>query len=338
MVVLAAIIGILAATTPAVASPHNTDTGSYYNGVVFQGSSLRVGLNDYGVLGVYNTSLGAVGFQYPVGSSYESLATGWWGDGWSIFYGSSSAGFSPSDDAWGTISGVTPQVAYARGIDGATLTSTIETSDGALRITTKIHVWNTREYVVADIVITNIGSTTLSNVEFKKIVDWDVWEPYTGSYDDYWGIDSRMPQLHLTVAFLNTSIAPGTVYMGFASTPGPNAIDLYWDDYTSRGISSPTVVYLDSNGASPSAPFDGAVVYDWILGDMAPGESRTIRVVYAAGNNLGELETNIADALSATVGGSLVTSGRNVTSLIYMAPITMLAILAAALYARRFKA
>ncbi|MEM2165204.1 MAG: hypothetical protein QW071_06160 [Candidatus Bathyarchaeia archaeon] len=88
----------------------NLETGSYYIGKTYTGSYLRVGVNNYGALGIYDSDLGEdVGFQYPIGYDYESLTVGWWGDGWSVFYGSNSAGFSPTDDAWGTIEGLLRQ-------------------------------------------------------------------------------------------------------------------------------------------------------------------------------------------------------------------------------------
>ncbi|MEM3480045.1 MAG: hypothetical protein QW702_02580 [Candidatus Bathyarchaeia archaeon] len=88
----------------------DSGTGSYYEGKTYTGSYLRVGVNDYGALGIYDADLDEdVSFQYPIGYSYESLAVGRWGDGWSVFYGDSSAGFSPTDDAWGTIWGLPQQ-------------------------------------------------------------------------------------------------------------------------------------------------------------------------------------------------------------------------------------
>ncbi|MBS7629824.1 hypothetical protein KEJ23_07690, partial [Candidatus Bathyarchaeota archaeon] len=72
-----------------------SDEPGYYGGRVYIGSYIRVGVNDYGALGVHDSNLGAVGFQYPIGPDYESLAIGNWYEGWSVFYGASSAGFSP---------------------------------------------------------------------------------------------------------------------------------------------------------------------------------------------------------------------------------------------------
>ena len=54
-------------------------TAYYYNGDYFTGTYLRIGVNDYGVLGIQDATLGDIGFQYPIGSGYESLAVGWWG-------------------------------------------------------------------------------------------------------------------------------------------------------------------------------------------------------------------------------------------------------------------
>ena len=311
---------------------------AYYNGTIYNNSIILVGLNDYGVLGVYNTTIGSVGIQYPIGSNYESVAVGWWGDGWSIFYNASSAGFSPSDDPWGTLVGVTPTVSINMTGDGLLFTTLMTTNDSLVQITIKILVPNNSQYLVKWFKITNIGNTTLSNVEIKNIVDWDVWEPLVG-YDDYWGLDSiRRPELHLAVAFVNTSIAPGTAYFGYATLEAPTAVDLNWDDYTVRGITAPTIAYIQPNGTT-NLYIDGAVVYDWQIGDLKPGESYTIHMVYAAADTLNTLESNVAQAFKLftkpSIGGELAIS--NDTNLLTQIAIMTTIALSAVIVIKRFR-
>ena len=310
-------------------APSIPAVSSYYNGNVFTGTYLRLGLNDYGVLGIYSGG-DAIGFQYPPDLDYESLATGWWGDAWSVFYNSSSAGFSPDDDAWGTISGSTPTVTITPMPDGILFTSIVDTTDGNLRINTTIRAYNSRKYFVVIVNLTNIGDDLLSNVEYKRHVDWDVWEPVVGDYDNYWGLDNiRAPALHLAVAFVNTSIAPGTVYMGLGALQAPDAIDLDWDDYTSRGISGGYVTFIQPDGTTDTL-FDGAVVYDWLLGDLSPGDSVSLKLVYAAGDTLEELETSVSEGLGVPpyVGGELILTGA--TGIILVAVASLLAVMALA--------
>jgi len=99
------------------------------------------------------------------------------------------------------------------------------TNDNLLQVKITILVSNNSQYLVRWFTATNVGSTTLNDVEIKTIVDWDVWVPLIGTYSDYFGLDSiKEPSLNLAVAFVNTSIAPGTAYFGFASLEPPTAV------------------------------------------------------------------------------------------------------------------
>jgi len=288
-----------------------------YEGNVFSGTYLRVGLNDYGVLGVLSEEEGDVGFQYPIGYEFESLATGWWGDGWSIFYGENEAGFSPDDGPWGTIEEISPVVRVDAVKDGYIKTCILTTSDEQLQLTFKFRFINDKKYLILVMFIKNIGSTTIQNLEVKKIVDWDVWCPYLGyEYDNFWGMDNiRRPNMNLAVAFLNSSAFGGgedgdfgiestdmlkPVYMGFASREKPTDYDLDWDDYQYRGIYAPYKVSISYKGTT-SAYFDGCLVYQWLLGTLKPGETKVLHFVYAAGDSLDELEKNVAQAFKMAV-------------------------------------
>jgi len=287
---------------------------SQYEGNVFTGSKIRVGVNDFGALGVDDEELGSVGFQYPIGSEYESLATGWWGDGWSVFYGENSAGFSPDDWPWGTIEDVTPTVSVRTLSDGYLKTIVLNTNDGQLQLTFKIRFFTDKKFLIVVMFIKNVGAATVQDLEAKRIVDWDIWYPEIEDYDNYFGMDNiRKPNMNLAVAFINSSVSGGygdmdiasidtlrPVYMGFASREKPTDYDLDWDDYESRDIYDPYKVSLSYEGAT-SAYFDGCVVYQWLLGRLKPGETKALHMVYTAGDSLEELEKNVAQAFKIAV-------------------------------------
>lgn len=294
-----------------------TQVDPQYWGHVFAGSQIRVGLNDYGVLGVAHESEGDVGFQYPKGNQYESLATGWWGDGWSVFYGENSAGFSPDDGPWGTIEDVLPTKSFTYDKYGMIKTCVIKTNDDQLEITFKFRFMYDKKFLILVMFIKNVGTTTITDLEVKKIVDWDVWKPTLGDYDNFWGMDNiRRPTMNLAVAFINSSVfgggelelgiasidSIGSVYLGFASREKPTNYDLDWDDYYDRGIFDPYQVSISYKGTTP-AFFDGCLVYQWLLGSLKPGETKVLHFVYAAGDSLDELEKNVAQAfkLASTV-------------------------------------
>lgn len=280
-------------------SPPSNMTGtsfnSYFKGVAYTGAYLRVGINDYGAFGIMDEDLGIVGFQYPIGYIYESLATGWWGDGWSIFYGEKSGGFSPHDDAWGVIEGVTPTISSTATAFSYVHTVSLKTNDNTLLLTFRFEFFKDKKYIKVETHIKNIGNEVITDLEYKRIVDWDVW---LGFYN-YWGVDDiRRPNLNLAVAFINGSIIgeAKAVYMGLASLEPPTDYDLDWDDYRSRGIYFPIKVSIRPDGTVPYG-WDGCVVYDWFLGELRPGETKTIHLVYAAGDSLEELELNVEEAL-----------------------------------------
>lgn len=293
MIILLSFLNVIAA------SGAQNLIGSYYVGKTYTGSYLRIGINNYGALGIYDSDLGEdVGFQYPIGYDYESLAVGWCGDGWSVFYGDSSAGFSPDDDAWGTIEGATPTVTWIATPYGYLHIIKISTNDNTLLLEFRMEIFNNKKYIKIETYITNIGTETITDLEYKRIVDWDVWCPLIGGYYNYWGMDDiRRPNLNLAVAFVNTTIASSTVYMGFASLEPPTDYDLNWDDYMSRGLAGPVKFSIGSDGVAPYLG-DYCVVYDWFLGTLRPGETKAIHMVYAAGDTLGELENNVEEALS----------------------------------------
>jgi len=275
-----------------------------YKGDVFSGKYIKVGLNDYGVLGVNDEVEGDVGFQYPIGEEFESLAAGWWVDGWSIFYGENGAGFSPFDGPWGTIEGISPTVKVDALRDGYIKTCILTTSDEQLQLTFKFRFINNKKYLILVMFIKNIGSTTIQDLEVKKIVDWDVWQPYLGNYRNFWGMDNiRRPNMNLAVAFLNSSASTyilKPVYMGFASREKPTDYDLNWDRYKSRGIYGPYKVSISYKGTT-SAYKDYCLVYQWLLGTLKPGETKVLHFVYAAGDSLDELEKNVAQAFKMAV-------------------------------------
>ncbi|MBS7629825.1 hypothetical protein KEJ23_07695, partial [Candidatus Bathyarchaeota archaeon] len=186
----------------------------------------------------------------------------------------------------------------------------MNTNDTVLLLRFRIEFFRKEKYIKIETYITNIGSNPIEDLEYKRFVDWDVWYPLLKSFDNYWGMDDiRKPGLNLAVAFLNETIAPGSVYMGFASLERPTDYDFGWDDYTSRGISDPVKASISIDGKT-SLYGDYCAIYDWVLGRLDPGETKAVHMIYAAGDTLEELEGNVEKALQqyAPVGGVVVQS------------------------------
>jgi len=283
-----------------------------YEGSVFTGKYLRVGINNYGALGIDDSELGLVGFQYPIG--FDSITPGWVGDGWAVFYGERALGFSADDELWGNESNIVPTIKTQTLKDGYLRTITMNTDDSQLQLTFKFRTYTDKKFLVVIAFIKNTGESTITDLEFKKNVDWDVlsfdWET------DYWGEDSiRKPAFNLAVAFQNATNMggdmlpesllgimangfPSQVYLGFASFEKPTGYDLDWGqeewDYYYRGMPAYPEQPLISAAGTTSWQGDGAAVYDWYLSTLNPGQTKAIHMVYAAGDTLQELETQTA--------------------------------------------
>jgi hypothetical protein len=192
------------------------------------------------------------------------------------------------------------------------------TNDGKLELTFKLLFFTDEKFCIIQSYIKNLGSMPITDFEFKRVCDWDVW------YDtaDFWGKDDvRHPELNMAVAFKNTTYTRGTVYMGFATCVAPSNWTLNWDGFweegppRNRGMENGFYQsYLTASGISIDIPWDGCAVYQW-LGTLGPGETIMIPTIYAAGDTLVELEANAAEAqlwqnygqpIPTPVGGSLV--------------------------------
>jgi len=267
-----------------------------YEGSVFTGRYLRVGINNYGALGIYDSELGDVGFQYPIGGGYDAITPGWVGDAWAVFYGESELGFSTSDSLWGNSSNITPTISTQTLSDGYLRTITMRTDDGQLQLTFKFRTYTDKKFLIVVAFIKNVGEGTITDLEFKKNVDWDVWY----NFGNYWGEDRiRKPAFNLAVAFNNATNMEGggQVYVGFASFEKPTSYDLDWGgeyDYYYRGMPAHPWQPVISSAGKSSWQNDGAAVYDWYLGTLSPGQTKAIHMVYAAGDTLQELETQTA--------------------------------------------
>ena len=270
---------------------------SYYEGIALTGV-LNIGFNNYGALGIKDPTLGDIGFQYPAGYDYESLAVGWWGEGWSIFYDNEGGGFQPHDDIWGDFAGQTPSVSTLSYNDFTVIESRIVSNGEDVELVHRLYYNSSYKYVVLQTCI--LCFRGLSNVEYQRFIDWDVWSPTIGGPSNYWGYDNiRRPDLNMAVAFVNTTIgAPGEIYMGTAVSPTPTDYDLNgWDDYYDRGVESPVIkVSLRADGTT-SRYSDDAVLFIWNFGNVGMGTVKEIVLVYAASETLDGLESLASEGL-----------------------------------------
>jgi len=254
---------------------------------IFTGDHLKIGVTEFGELGEEG-----VGFQYPIGDSYESLAVGWWGDGYLIAYDGEIYTHYPSGPNVGTLTLVS-ETTITNTPDIAEHEVVVMTGDGKLKLTFLFHFQKHTKFIIVKATITNISDEILNDVYYKRVTDWDVWSPL-GWWDamNWWGWDGNYD---LGVAFITPAETGAEyAYMGTAGYPSPTGYDLYaWDDLDIRGFGW----WRDTTPITSPAWEDGCLALHWSLGSLSPGGSKDVYSIYATGDTLSELRGNVDDAL-----------------------------------------
>jgi subtilisin family serine protease len=254
---------------------------------IFTGDHLKIGVSEFGELGT-----AGVGFQYPIGDSYESLAVGWQGDGYLVAYDGEIYTHYPDGPNVGTLTLVSENT-IANTPDIAEHEVVVMTGDGKLKLTFLFDFQKHTKFVTVKTTITNISDEILNDVYYKRVTDWDVWSllGWWGA-TNWWGWDENY---NLGVAFL-TPAETGSeyAYMGTAGYPSPTGYDLdAWDDQTSRGFGWSR----DTTPITSPEWTDGCLGLHWSLGSLSPGASKDVYSIYAAGDTLSELREDVDNAL-----------------------------------------
>jgi len=256
-------------------------------GVTYTGLYIKIGVNKGGTFCVAD----GTGFQFPIGPAYESLAIGWWGEGYDIAYKVWNATTKKWVDKiayWQPSSGWPPPVAsrivpvYAvqrrNDANRAIYEVRVQTVDKVLNVTFKFSFPKPQKYVLLETKITNTGALgTVRDVLYKRIVDWDV---HGNAVDNRWTNDAHAAYASY---FNSTSNKWFTMSVaGYTPTALENEVsyvDLYaWDDYTKR---DPGEMDIQSHDQPLWGDGNAAVYYD--LGNIASGATKTVVTVYQAG-------------------------------------------------------
>ncbi len=243
-----------------------------YVGEIFTGTYLKIGIEDqYGDFGVEDPVTGEpVGFQYPIGTAYESLAIGWWGEGYVIAYDGEVFYHQPN---YGTYGNMTPLWDWVISDTPTKAEYVVAAQAGDIRAYFYFVFPKASSNVYLYTILQNTGTTTLSDVYYKRLVDWDVGSS-PGTDDWTW------------FAPYNAAIAwddvpgVGTVYNYVIGDPAPDLYDLEaWDDMDIVGVGAS---YVTSNFPAVMADYDGNVGLHWKLGSLRPGDYKVICTVYGA--------------------------------------------------------
>jgi len=253
--------------------PEEPEGPEEHNTLNTYGDYLRIGIDSYGHLGDYSNYWG---FGYDRSGSgtgfYETVAKGWWGDGYVVGYNSSRAYSYESNPHYNMsqLSEIITENADMAQVEDIT-------QSGNLNINQTFTLDKRDKYLQLDVVLTNTGTTTLTNVSYVRVTDWDI---ITGSDGYDYLMDSD--NLPIVMAWQNPGGSP--MYCGLAAgsnTPNTSFDCDSWGDYTSAYA----LDNYDSNGRN----FDGCAGLGWDIGDLAPGASYNLTIYYIAAESKEEL-------------------------------------------------
>ena len=263
----------LSALSPQVAQ---AEVGAViYNNADPSLASVALGVNDAGhlnfsdPLGFSPVNAGATGLSYrfPDGTWRDATSPGCLCEGWGVAvtdpFGSRVAGWVNQSSGSGGLKGGT------FGSTTTTASSFIQLADYPVDIGHFYGVSLVPNVFQGNVTITNSGTETVTDVVYRRVLDWDVPPTEFFEYVSHFGVESNLESAGGKVRFASDN--------GFASS----------DPRTYAGGNFINVDFFQKG------PADQGSVFDFAFGDLAPGESRTFNIFYGAAANLADAQAAI---------------------------------------------
>lgn len=248
--------------------------------------TVKLGVNDLGHLN-YDGGDGVTGLaaRFPDGNFFDAISPGCLCEGWGLAVtvnGSRVSGFANESTGTGGLTG---------GTFGSTLTSAtsvVSLADAPVRITHSYGVSLAPGVFQSNITITNLSDTAISDVVYRRVMDWDVPPTEFREYVTHKGVAANLEALGGNVRFASNN--------GFANADplsGPSSIDASTEnaDFTDLG------------------PNDHGSLFDFAFGNLAAGGSRSFNIFYgvaanetAAENAIQILKPNLWSLGQSTLG------------------------------------
>ena len=307
--------------------------------VFLQGNYVEVGINNAGSFGTSTSAPAGYHARPEYGQTGGELGfvADPAKDGWKSYYGDYFVPGSPFE-GWGVKWGPSTGThlfsnAGLMGMDDVPTTSLTKTSSGTtesavwvgtatsgsdqLKITQTVSFGVNDLYFVIDVVMTNVGTTTLQNVEYSRAVDPDNEEPLTDDYTTSNYIADQPPHTGVTTAYPagNTDqalvVADGLTYgepLGLGTFDSRATVSIGTTLDPDQTINQSTMPSPVPTAASPDVS-DTYISLAFSLGNLAPGQSTTIDYAYILGVSdltaaLGALRAVSILQPSGTVSGS----------------------------------
>ena len=243
-------------------------------------ASVALGVNDAGHLnfsdplgfGPVNARTTGLSYRFPDGTWRDATASGCLCEGW---------GVAVTDPLGNRVAGFVNQAAGNGGLTGGvfgstttTASSLIQLADYPVDIKHFYGVSSVPNVFQGNITITNSGTETVTDVVYRRVLDWDVPATELFEYVSHFGVESNLESAGGKVRFASNN--------GFASSdPGWYPGEILLSD------SSINVDFFQKGSA------DQGSVFDFAFGDLAPGESRTFNIFYGAAANLADAQATI---------------------------------------------
>jgi len=257
----------LAGLTALVALAFLAVTAEPAQGVVVTAPDVSVGVHDYARLGVpgptsCETGTAAVGVR-SVASGCEGLA-GCACNGWGVAYDNAVSG-------WCHDSVACPGGSLSLISTGAV----VETQTGDLMVTHDFHpATASGRLVEATVTLENTGAALLSDVKYRRVLDWDS-EP--GAYSEYVTIDGAMPVPGALERSSTNGFASPDPLSSFTGTYDPLVKPCTPPAGGTIYEGPPAGAYFTDQG-----PCDQGTLFQFDFGDFAPGAVRSFRIYFGA--------------------------------------------------------
>lgn len=225
-------------------------------------ATVALGVNDAGHLNFSNSATNplnasAMGLSYRFPEGFrDATAPGCLCEGWGVAVTTSeglrAAGFANQSSGSGGLTGGSFSSSTTRA------TSQIGLSEAPVVVTHAYGVSLAPNLFQGNITITNTGSTAISDVVYRRAMDWDVPRTEFSEFVTHHGVVANLESAGGAVRFASNN--------GFAtSDPRQNAGGEYQNiDFVAAG------------------PDDHGSVFDFAFGTLEAGESRTFNIYYGA--------------------------------------------------------
>ncbi|MFN9933887.1 MAG: hypothetical protein ACK55R_13130 [Cyanobacteriota bacterium] len=260
-------------------TPQATNAGAViFNNIDSDSATVALGVNDQGHLNfedlIFQTSnAGPTGlaYRFPDGFWRDATAPGCLCEGWGVAltdpFAGRVAGWVNRDSGNGGLLGGT------FGSTGISASSLVQLAESQVSVQHLYGISLAPHVFQGNVTITNNGTSTISDLVYRRVMDWDVPPTEFNEFVTHSGVASHLEALGGNVRFASDN--------GFATS----------DPRVPAGsiLGGTTNVDFDKSG-----PTDHGSVFDFAFGNLAPGESRTFNIFYGAAGNRAEALNAVA--------------------------------------------